>query len=270
MLMLLRSSSPIFLTAAWRWLAVFNYQIEPQLLAPYLPPGTELDFDEQGHTYISLVGFRFENTRVLGLRIPGHVNFEELNLRFYVRRQEGEESRRGVVFIKELVGRLAISTVARWGYNENYFTVPMRHRVEPGDACAQRGPHAQYEFHHQRRWQRLGLRCVAESHVPANDSHEAFILEHYWGYCRQRDGGTVEYRVTHPRWRVWPAEATDIACDFTPVYGAALGQVLQRSPCSAFLVDGSEVSVAKPRRIELGKEEVHHADAEVLSSNVLR
>ena len=238
-----------FLTAAWRWLAVLNYEIDPALLEPLVPRGTTLDFDAAGKTYVSLVGFRFENTRVLGWSMPGHRKFEELNLRFYVTRHEGGEERRGVVFIKELVPRVAISTVARWAYNENYHTVPMRHQLTGCDSRESTRPEANYEFYHAGAWNRLGVKCASVSFVPDEDSHEAFILEHYWGYCRQRDGGTIEYRVDHPRWHVWPATEAVAGADFTKLYGASFAAILSQSPTSALLADGSPVSVAKPRRL---------------------
>ena len=89
-----------FLTAEWRSLAMLNYEIDPAALAPFVPAGTELD-QWQGKTYVSMVGFMFLNTRVMGISIPFHANFEEVNLRFYVRRQAPDGTRRGVVFIKE-------------------------------------------------------------------------------------------------------------------------------------------------------------------------
>jgi uncharacterized protein YqjF (DUF2071 family) len=76
-----------FLNAEWRKLAIANYVIDPATLANYLPAGTELDLWE-GKYYVSLVGFMFKNTKLLGIKIPFHVNFEEVNLRFYVKRFE--------------------------------------------------------------------------------------------------------------------------------------------------------------------------------------
>ncbi len=238
-----------FLTAAWRWLAVLNYEIDPQLLAAFTPGGTQLDFDAHGKTYISLVGFVFEDTRLLGWSIPWHRNFEELNLRFYVTRREGDELRRGVVFIKELVPRLAISTVARWGYNENYYTVRMRNQIVKCDPLpgSTKTPSATYEFHHARQWNKIGVTGAATSYLPAEDSHEAFILEHYWGYCRQRDGRTIEYRVDHPRWNVWRAAQAVADANFALLYGDAFAPILSQPPTSAFLADGSPVSVSHPR-----------------------
>ena len=74
-----------FLTARWEHLAMLNFEIDPQRLAPLVPTGTELDFHE-GRTFVSIVGFVFRDTRVRGWAIPRHRDFEELNLRFYVRR----------------------------------------------------------------------------------------------------------------------------------------------------------------------------------------
>ena len=93
-----------FLTACWRHLVMLNFTADPALLEPYVPPGTQLDFHD-GRTFLSIVGFRFLNTRILGIPIPFHTNFDEVNLRFYVRRETPAGPRRGVVFIREIVPR---------------------------------------------------------------------------------------------------------------------------------------------------------------------
>ena len=85
-----------FLKAEWRKLILANYKVEPELLKPYLPYGTELDL-WQDSCYLSLVGFMFVNTKIKGVKIPFHVNFEEVNLRFYVKRYDNGEWKRGVV-----------------------------------------------------------------------------------------------------------------------------------------------------------------------------
>jgi uncharacterized protein YqjF (DUF2071 family) len=122
-------SGRIFLTAEWRDLVLLNYEVDPGLLVPYVPRGTELDY-WNSKAFVSLVGFRFVNTKVFGVPIPLHSNFTEANLRFYVRRREQGEVRRGVVFIREIVPRPAIALVARTFYNENYVTLPMTHTIE--------------------------------------------------------------------------------------------------------------------------------------------
>ncbi|MGI9115830.1 MAG: DUF2071 domain-containing protein, partial [Chthoniobacterales bacterium] len=117
-----------FLTANWRYLAMLTYRIDPALLARYVPPGVELDF-YNGETFVSVVGFLFLETRLLGVAIPRHRNFEEVNLRFYVRKRSADTWRRGVCFIREIVPRQAIAIVARVFYGEPYMALPMKSDV---------------------------------------------------------------------------------------------------------------------------------------------
>ena len=235
-----------FLTAKWRYLAMLNYRVDPAVLAFLVPRLTELD-SHDGVTYISLVGFLFSDTRVLGLRIPGHVEFEELNLRFYVRRTLGSEVRRGVVFIKELVPRPAIALVARLVYNEPYVARRMGHHVV---RSATEPPYASYSWTQRNgQWGHLAITATGTAEPVVPGSAEEFITEHYWGYTRQRDGGTVEYRVEHPPWRVWQSERARITGDVEELYGPTFADILSRAPDSAFLADGSAVTVYRPTRI---------------------
>jgi uncharacterized protein YqjF (DUF2071 family) len=236
----------VFLTAEWRDLAMVNYEIEPEALAGLVPRGTELD-DFRGRTLVSLVGFRFLRTRVLGVPVPFHRDFEELNLRFYVRRRSGEEIRRGVVFVQELVPKRAIAWVARTVYNENYVAVPMRHRIT-GERDG--GPRrVEYGWLQHGQWSHLRVESSAAPALPAPDSEAAFVTEHYWGYVRQRDGSTVEYRVEHPPWRVAHGGQVWLEGDLEALYGPRFAKCLSRSPVSAFLAEGSPVVVRRGRSV---------------------
>lgn len=237
-----------FLRAEWRWLAMLNWEVDPALLRPLVPRGTKLD-EWQGMTMASVVGFLFLRTRVLGVPIPFHRDFEELNLRFYVRRKGPEGWRRGVVFVKELVPRWAIATVARVVYNENYVALPMRHRIDLGGDTLRPGGAVEYGWRQDGRWSTLRA-VTAGPPRPLEDGSEAeFITEHYWGYAAQRDGGCVEYRVEHPRWRVWSAPSTALDANLSALYGAALGPALAGPPRSAFVAEGSPVVVRRGVRI---------------------
>jgi uncharacterized protein len=236
----------VFLTAQWRMLALLNYEIDSDLLAPLVPRGTELD-GWQGKTFVSLVGFQFLDMRLAGLRIPFHRNFEEVNLRFYVRRQGPDGWRRGVVFVKELVPRAAIGWVARWYYNENYQAVPMRHEIRRPAPDAP--PAVAYSWRYGGRWQGLQAAAAGGAELPTLGSLEEFITEHYWGYTAQRDGGTLEYAVEHPRWPVWRAEECAFDGDVERLYGRRFVECLAQKPASAFVAAGSEVAVFKGMRI---------------------
>lgn len=232
-----------FLSAEWRYLAMLNYEINPAILEPHLPPGTELDL-WQDKTLVSIVGFLFLNTRVLGIPIPFHTNFEEVNLRFYVRRKSEEGWRRGVVFVKEIVPKWAIAFVARVLYNESYAAMPMRHVIDR----AETGLSVEYGWHFDQRWHHLRVKTKGAPQSLVPDSEEAFITEHYWGYARQKDGSGVEYGVEHPQWQVWPVGEHEFVCDVAGLYGPPFVATLQAEPSSAFLAEGSAVTVRKGMR----------------------
>lgn len=220
---------------------MLNYRIAPDVLAPLVPKGTELDL-WNGNAYVSVVGFLFANTRVLGVPIPFHRNFEEINLRFYVRREVGQETRRAVTFIRELVPRRAIAATARAAYNEPYLSRRMRHHVDatPNETTVD------YEWHGEAGWSGVHVSATGSSEAIQPGSEEEFIAEHFWGYTRQRDGSTIEYEVHHPRWHVWPARTARLAGNVADVYPPKIASVLGQTPDTAFLADGSAVTVHMP------------------------
>ncbi|HEY8461486.1 MAG TPA: DUF2071 domain-containing protein [Blastocatellia bacterium] len=237
-----------FLAAEWRRLAMINYEVDPAVLLPFVPRGVELDAWNNRH-FVSVVGFLFLKTRVLGLPIPFHRDFEEVNLRFYVRRRAEDGWRRGVVFIKEIAPRWAIATVARLVYNENYAARRMRHRADlRGGTIAPNGS-VEYSWRDGGSWHHVRAKTEGDARPLVAGSEEEFITEHYWGYAAQRDGGCVEYRVEHPRWRVWRTSEAAFECDVKRVYGRRFVECLGAKPASAFVADGSAVVVRKGVRI---------------------
>jgi uncharacterized protein len=235
----------VFLTAEWQHMSMLNYEVEASQLLPFVPVGTELDRFE-GKIFVSLVGFRFLKTKLFGLLpIPMHSNFDEVNLRFYVRRQAGSEMRRGVVFIREVVPRRAIAFVARTFYNENYVALRMAHEIRPvGDNSLR----VAYRWR-GKGWNEINLETLGNPELPGEGSVEQFITEHYWGYAAQPDGGCVEYRVTHPSWRVWQVRQSAFEGDAKTLYGEDMAAVLRGKPHSAFLAEGSPVTVMRGRRL---------------------
>ena len=235
-----------FLTARWESLVFLNYACPTGLLAPLVPSGTELDA-WQGDTLVSLVGFLFADTRLRGVPVPGHRTFEEVNLRFYVRRTTpAGEHRRAVVFIRELVPRPAIAAVARWTYNEPYLAVPMSHDIALDPHT---GGRVGYHWRHKGAEYRLAASVTGPARPLAPGSEAEFVTEHYWGYTRQRDGGTLEYEVQHPSWAVWSDAEASFAGPAHALYGDDFGQILSSPPRSAFVAVGSAVAVMAGDRI---------------------
>lgn len=217
-----------------------NYAIDPALLQSYLPAGLELDL-YQGQCFVSLIGFYFRKVRLKGIPIPFHTQFEEVNLRFYVRRQMTDgESRRGVVFVRELVPitAFAIAQVANAIYGERYAVSRMSHTWASTDLTMAT----------TYRWGgRLQHNMTANSAPYLQPiepgSVEEFITEHYWGYARKRDGRTVEYAVQHPRWQVYPLQSFVTDADFGALYGERFAFLTGRSPENVLLAEGSAVAI---------------------------
>lgn len=223
---------------------MLNFPVSPDLVEPWVPAGCELDF-HHGRTFLSVVGFRFLNTRLLGVPIPFHTDFDEVNLRLYVRRRSEGELRRGVAFVKEIVPRTVIAAVARRVFDENYVALPMRHEVT---TAPEGGTTARYEWRREGCWEGIAARYAGAPLLPPEGSEEAFVTEHYWGYSSRRDGSTLEYRVDHPAWRVWSATSAELRCDVERLYGAEFVAPLTGAPSSAFVADGSAVTVRRGAR----------------------
>jgi len=222
---------------------MLNYAVDPVLLAGRVPPGTELDFFD-GRTYVSAVGFRFLQTRVLGVAVPFHQDFDEINLRFYVRRPAEDGSRRGVAFVRELVPKPAIAGVARFAFCEPYASVPMSHDVRDDGEGDARRVSVTYGWRDRTGECTVALRAEGDPALPAPGSLEQFIAEHYWGYGADRKGRGLEYAVRHDPWRVWTAAGASFAGNAARMYGTELARAISGTPDSAFLAEGSAVSVS--------------------------
>jgi hypothetical protein len=234
---------PVFLTAEWRNLVMLNYSIPPRLLEKYLPAGTELDLLEGVH-YVSLVGFQFLQTRIKGMRIPFHSDFEEVNLRFYVRRKMGNKIRRGVVFLSEIVPKPLIAFVANNLYHEKYTARKMRCQV-----YGRTGLTAEYAWKEKNRWNQIRFHTMHEASPVMAGSVEEFITEHNWGYNRINAQRTTEYQVEHAAWKVYRCTDFSVDCDFTLPYGNDFGFLNKATPASVFMAEGSAVKVRSGRKI---------------------
>lgn len=233
-----------FLSCEWRKLAIANYAIDPAILRQHLPHKTELDL-RNGICYVSLVGFMFLDTKMLGMRIPRHVNFEEVNLRFYVRHQgKSGDLKRGVVFIKEIVPKPILAFTGRVLYKENYQALPMKHQ------WTLFGTSLEVEYAWKlNQWNTMLVKAVEVTEKIKTGSDEEFIFEHYWGYTRVNDKKTYEYKVEHPRWHVYPVRDYAIDVEFGELYGKEFAFLKNEKPVSVFLAEGSDVKVKSKRTL---------------------
>lgn len=233
---------PIFLKAEWRKLLMINYEIDPKILLPFVPANTKLDFYE-GKCLMSVVGFNFLNTKIKGIKIPFHVNFEEVNLRFYITHQTYEgKVKRGTSFIKEIVPKVAITFVANTLYKEKYETMPMSHVWKETLDTLQ----ISYKWGNGNY-----ISCIAKNELQQlnPNSLEEFITEHYWGYTKISDTQTSEYGVEHPRWQTYAIKDYNLNIDFESVYGRAFAHLKNQTPHSVLLAEGSEIIVRKGQKL---------------------
>lgn len=233
-----------FLKAEWKNLVMANYIVDAEVLKPYIPLHTELD-TFNGNIYISLVAFMFAETRIMGFKIPFHVDFEEVNLRFYVRHNHNGDWRRGVVFIKEIVPKYAISFVANNLYREKYCTMKMNHAIhETTDDFT-----FEYKWRYQNKWNQLKA-STSKTALPMLENSEAhFIAEHYWGYSKYDDQTTFEYEVQHVPWNIYPLKEYAIDCNFKGIYGDSFSFLQNRVPESVFVAQGSPIAVLHKRKL---------------------
>jgi uncharacterized protein YqjF (DUF2071 family) len=232
----------IFLTAEWQYLVMANYEIDANLLHSYLPAHVEID-TWNGKTYISLVGFLFKNTKILDFSIPFHKQFEEVNLRFYVRYRQDGQWKRGVVFIREIVPLPTISLVANVLYREPYSTMPMKHSITNTNNQLS----VQYEWKNANQWNKLAVIADSQAQKMQPNSEAEFITEHYWGYTKWNEKKTAEYQVEHPKWLIYPIKSYEISCDTKNLYGETFVEVLSQNPTSVLMAQGSEIVVRKGR-----------------------
>jgi uncharacterized protein YqjF (DUF2071 family) len=228
----------VFLKAKWENIIMANYQIEPELLLPFLPKGVSLDL-HQGKAYVSLVGFLFKNTKLFNVPIPFFGSFEEINLRFYVVKKEGNELKRGVVFINETIPYRLVAWIANKLYKEHYTVVPTKHLLNSSSETNR----IKFDWLLQKKWNSIAVDFDSKTESMKTDSLEKFIYEHYYGYTKINEHQTEEYQLKHPSWKTHKITNYKIDCDFEAMYGKSFSILNQTQPSAVFIAEGSDVAI---------------------------
>ena len=235
-----------FLTATWRDLVLLTFEVDPEPLLDFLPPGVALD-PWQGKHLLTLVGLHLRDIRVQGVPVPFHRSYPQVNLRFYVRRRCDNQWRRGVVFVKQIVPGKLVALVARWRYQEKVAASPVRHNATASGAGASR--RVCYRWRGPAAWNSVSVSAAGAPEHSRPGSLEEFVAERYYGYNARRDGSTLEYRIEHPRWRIQRASDPELVCDVAGVFGLGFVDSLGRPPLSALVAEGSAVVVHRAVRV---------------------
>ncbi len=233
----------IFLKATWEKIIMANYPIDGNILLPYLPNGVELDLFD-GKAWVSLVGFLFKNTKLWGFPIPYFGTFEEINLRFYVKRKVGDEIRRGVVFINETVPYPLVAWVANLLYKEHYTAIKTGHLWN----WSNNRQTIRYEWKSKKNNYDLTVQAGVKKNPLEPGSFEEFIFEHYYGYTKISKFKSEEYRILHPSWETYPIYDFEINCDFKNMYGEDFKSLNRLDPQNIFIAEGSSIAVEWERK----------------------
>jgi uncharacterized protein YqjF (DUF2071 family) len=228
----------IFLKAQWENIIMANYEIDPEILLPYLPKGVELDL-YKGKAYASLVGFKLKKTKLFNVLIPWFGTFEEINLRFYVVRKEGNKLKRGVVFINETIPYPIVAWMANKLYKEHYTVVPTKHEISK----EKNNQKVKFEWLLNKKWNSIYVEAGTETKVMKNQTLEKFIYEHYYGYTKIDEYSSEEYKLQHPSWMVNEVIDYKIDCDFGAMYGESFSVLNHSKPEAVFIAEGSSVGI---------------------------
>ena len=234
--------------AKWKKLVLANYAIEPSLLTKYLPLHTQHEYWND-RCFVSLVGFMFLETKILGMKFPFHSNFEEVNLRFYVRRPVQGGWKRGVVFIKEIVPLHAVTFIANTFFREHYETMPMKHSWKLSNERME----IEYQWK-KKEWNTLKVTTGSLPYDMVKGSQEDFFTENYWGYNRVHADLTLEYEVEHPPWKFYKPMEYFIQADFGRLYGPEFSFLTNESPYSVIVAEGSGITLKKGTEVKGGRQ----------------
>lgn len=226
------------LTCEWRKLVFINYIIPPEIIERFLPAFTKLDY-YNGHCYVSLVGFEFKNVKMVGVKIPFYSDFEEINLRFYVKRFDGSQWRKGTVFISEIVNRSALGILANTLVRENYQILPTAKDIDEKE----KEINVKYSWTFDKQEYHIKVTSDRLASSYAQNSEAEFILDRLYGYGKINEKTTNEYPIAHPSWPLYTVNEYSVQVDFARQFGAEFSLLSSMTPHSVMLSEGSGVEI---------------------------
>lgn len=235
----------IFLQADWNKLICANYIIDPKILEKYIPFGTILDLHQE-KCYVSLVCFKYSNTQLFGIKFPFYKNFEEINLRFYVKREISPGIwRKEAAFTQLFFPKRPLTFIANFIYKENYKTRPIKHTLKKN------------EFHDvttyyikNKKWFHISVSYDRKLHPIVKTSSEYFFHGHLWGTAKVNSKSSTSYKIEHPEWKTYSITNWEINVDFGSLFGNDFKFLNAIKPESVMMTEGSKVTVKKKHMIK--------------------
>jgi uncharacterized protein len=191
-------SKPWVMKQTWYDLLFAHWEIEPELLQPFIPSGLQLD-TYQGKAWIAVVPFRMSGIRLKYMpSIPYTSNFPEINVRTYVTYQ----GKPGVYFFSLDASNYLAVKVAK-----SFFHLPYYHsKIEV------RSEGASIKYHSYRKKSREEFRFKGNYQPISDVFHAERGSLEYWlteRYCLYTEKYNRLYRgeIHHPPWPLQQARA---------------------------------------------------------------
>lgn len=211
--------------ASQRWsnLLFLHWRVEPEIVAPLLPPGVRPDVQD-GSTWVGLIPFVLDRATLFGSPPAPYVgSFVEVNVRLYAVDAVG---RRGVVFRSLEASRLLAVLAARAAFSLPYFWSRTSLTVDGPDLAAGS--------------QRIGGGPSTRVHARIGDPVEPTPLDDFltarWGMFTRRGSRTLFVPNEHPPWELRRAELLDL--DDGLLAAAGLPGLAGRAPDSVLYSPG--------------------------------
>jgi uncharacterized protein YqjF (DUF2071 family) len=199
---------PVLSEQQWLSVAFLHWRVDPALVRPLLPTGTEPDCLD-GATYVGLVAFRMHRAGLgSGLPLPWLGTFPETNVRLYSRDEHGHH---GVVFRSLEATRLATVLAARLMYRVPYTWARMR--------VQQRARTWRYRSH--RRWPmpQASSDIAVRVGEPVTPTEVEVFLTARWGLHSRIAGRTIFTPNEHEPWPLHEAELLHLRDGLVPAAG---------------------------------------------------
>ena len=240
------TTKPIF-KCEWRDVVALNFDVDPRLLQPLIPPGLRIDqFND--HTLITMMAKNVREFRPYGRSLTLFRSIDEIDLRTYVSWDVDGVTHRGHYKLKNLVSNKMASRVFKFLTGQEQMLVnKKRHTSGFEEARRDALPAADYSWSMEDSKSQFKVKARNAAKKGAENSKEQFVLSQRNRFV-QTSKGTLCFPIRQAPWLVWTASSGSFDCDDELLLGKDFRRYFSR-PKFALLSRGGEVTVSKGRKV---------------------
>lgn len=230
----MKSNKKLFMSCSWTNLLYVNFRIDAKLINALLPKDLEADLFD-GFAILSFVGFRFTDARLLGIKIPFHQKFPEINLRTYVKSKKNP-TEKGIYFISEMVPKFMTYFVGKFIFGEPFSRINVQEILNENSFG--------YKIENKNEGLEMSAILSQNLNEQIKNKEEEFIVDRVFAFCGKANKKSKKYEVQHPKWNLMKAENSNYIFSNLSHISKLLNNFLQgATPSSIFATDGSAVDV---------------------------